>query len=165
MNEKRFFLSIVFISILVMGTGVFILSSTNPATVQTASLAKAALIGSANYDWGNILYAGGNVTKTFPIKNTGSQDLQLLNIRTSCHCTKAFVTINGVKSPEFGMDGGSSWIGVVNPGKTASISVIFDPAFHGPQGAGPISRFVSLETNDKDNKQITFTLTGIVINK
>ncbi len=113
--------------------------------------------------WGNIPINGGNVTKTFTIKNTGTGALKLFNVKTSCHCTKAHVTIAQENSPDFGMDGVSSWVGEVPPGRQAKLTVIFDPAFHGPQGIGSLNRFVLVETNDGGNPKLTFTLTGTVI--
>ncbi len=55
-----------------------------------------------------------------------------------------------------------SWIGEVSPGQEAQLEVIFDPAYHGPQGVGPINRLVAVETNDKSNSRIEFSLTGTV---
>ena len=105
----------------------------------------------------------GNVTKSFAIKNTGTGILKIFNIKTSCHCTRAYITIEGVDSPSFGMSDLSSWVGEVVGGKEAKLTVVFDPAFHGPSGVGPINRFVSVETNDRANTKLTFTLTGVVI--
>ena len=42
-------------------------------------------------------------------------------------------------------------------------SATFDPAFHGPQGIGPVNRFVSVDTNDKNNSQLTFTVLGTIV--
>ena len=53
--------------------------------------------------------------------------------------------------------------GVVKPGETADINVVFDPMFHGPQGTGPITRLVSFNTNDSSNRTVEFKLTGNVI--
>lgn len=116
-----------------------------------------------DFDFGTVKMTAGNVIQKYIIKNSGKDILKLTNIKTSCHCTKAFVTIADKQSPSFGMSGVSSWIGEVQPGKTAELTVIFDPAFHGPNGVGQITRYISAETNDAGNPKLTFTLRGFVI--
>jgi hypothetical protein len=125
--------------------------------------AKAETQEPTSFDFGDILYSAPKATKVFTIKNTGSETLKLFNVKTSCHCTKANVTIDGMVSPDFGMSGISGWVGDVTPGTVAKVTVIFDQTFHGPQGLGPMNRFVSVETNDRGTPKITFTLTGTVV--
>ena len=60
------------------------------------------------------------------------------------------------------MNSSFSWVGDVPPQKEAQLEVIFDPAYHGPSGVGPINRLVSVETNDTKNSRIEFSLTGTV---
>lgn len=145
-----------------MGGGVVFISSSQAPQVTASQNAKAYTISPTSADWGQIPMDKGNVTKEFSLKNTGTDTLKLFNIKTSCHCTKAHVTVGSDESPDFGMDSYSSWTGEVPPGKEAKLTVIFDPAYHGPSGVGPINRFVSVETNDKTNPKLTFTVTGTV---
>jgi|SRR3989338_365632 len=162
--EKRFIVAVVFATVLVLVGGNFVITSVNSSqAVKFSQNAKVDVPDPTSYDWGNIPYGGGNATKSFTIKNSGSEMLKVYNVKTSCHCTKAYMTIDGNKSPEFGMSSFSSWNGEVFPGKEAVLTVVFDPAFHGPQGIGPINRFVSVETNDRANSKLTFTVTGIVV--
>jgi len=77
-------------------------------------------------------------------------------------CTNAKVVIGDDQSPFFGMHSNSSWQGLVPAGESAQILVEFDPAFHGPNGFGPITRQVILETNDQSNPKITLNLTANV---
>ncbi|OGH18175.1 MAG: hypothetical protein A3F31_00280 [Candidatus Levybacteria bacterium RIFCSPHIGHO2_12_FULL_38_12] len=163
MSGKWFIIGCIFATVVILIGGVYILSATNSPQITASENAKAQLLNSNSFDWGNIPMHKGNVTKTFSIQNTGKDVLKLYNIKTSCHCTKARVSIEGAESPDFGMSTVSSWTGEVMPGKQAQLTVIFDPAFHGPQGVGPINRFVSAETNDKSNPKLTFTVTGTVV--
>jgi archaellum component FlaG (FlaF/FlaG flagellin family) len=162
--EKKVIIITTIVTILILVVAVVWMSSTNTnaAQVSTSQNAKAYTLDATSADWGQIPMYKGNVTKVFNIKNTGTDTLKLFNIKTSCHCTRAFVTINGIDGPDFGMSGISDWIGEVTPGKQAKLSVVFDPAYHGPTGTGPITRYVSVQTNDKANPTLTFTVTGTV---
>lgn len=162
MNQTKLFIGFAVLSLFILFGGVYFLSSSNPAVVTSSANVKAS-VDQKTYDWGNIPYSGGNATKTFTIKNTGSDILKLTNIKTSCTCTKAQIVIDGKDSPYFSMHATSSWIGEVAPGKTAKLTVIFDPSFHGPTGVGPMERLVSVETNDKNNSKLEFSLKGNVV--
>lgn len=160
--EKKLILFTIISTLFIMGGGMIFLSSSQAPQITASQNAKAYTITPTSADWGQIPMYKGNVSKTFVIKNTGTDTLKLFNVKTSCHCTKAYVTIDSQDSPNFGMDSYSSWTGEVVPGKEAKITAVFDPAFHGPTGTGPINRFISVETNDKANPKITFTVTGTV---
>lgn len=163
MDEKRIILGIVLFTILILVGGIVLLSGggSTSATITASQNAKAK-VDQKNYDWGQINMKGGNISKTFTIKNIGTDTLKLTNIKTSCHCTKAQVKIGNISSPYFGMNNVSSWTSEVPPRQEAQLEVVFDPAYHGPQGIGPITRLVSVETNDKSNSRIEFSLTGTV---
>lgn len=164
MSEKKVIIIMVISTVILLFGGIFFLTKTTSTSQITASQnARAYTVDPTSFDWGTIPMNKGNITKTFIIKNTGTDTLKLFNVKTSCHCTKAYVTIKGTDSPSFGMDSLSSWTGEVPAGKESKLTVVFDPAFHGPQGIGPINRFVSVETNDKANTKLTFTLTGTVV--
>lgn len=165
MNEKKVFLGTIGITVLLLIGGVTFLTKTDSSASKISASAnvKVSLVDPVNFDWGTIPMDKGDATKAFIIKNTGTDILKLSNVRTSCHCTKAYVTINGTDSPSFGMDSLSSWVGEVTPGGQAKLTAIFDPAFHGPSGIGPVNRFVSVETNDSSHPKLTFSLTGTVV--
>ena len=162
-TEKKVLIASVLLTIALLGGGTFLLTggSSGPARVTVSQSAKA-FAQQRSYDFGQVSYQGANVTRDFIIKNTGTDILRLMNIRTSCHCTKAQVIVNGETSPYFGMSGVSSWIGEIQPGKEGKLKVIFDPAYHGLGGVGPVSRLVNVETNDASNKNLEFSLTGTV---
>lgn len=163
MNDKKMIIGFVILTLLILGGGIFVLSSTSVSPKITASQNAKAQVDQKNFDWGNIPYSGGNATKTFAIKNVGSDILKLTGIKTSCTCTKAQVIIDGKTSPYFSMHATSGWVGEVAPGKEAQLTVIFDPAFHGPTGVGPMERLISVETNDSSNPNLEFSLKGVVV--
>ena len=164
MNNKKIIVGFIIVTLLMLGGGVWVLSNTtaNPVKITSSQNAKVS-IDTKSYNWGQIPYSGGNATKTFAIKNSGTEILKLSNIKTSCTCTKAVLEIDGKNSPYFSMHSIASWVGEVAAGKTAKLTVIFDPAFHGPTGVGPIERLISIETNDIQNPRIEFSLKGVVV--
>lgn len=162
MSEKKLIIIAVVFTLIILGVGIFLVGQSSAPQIASSENTKA-VVARADANWGTIPMKGGNVTKTFTIKSAGTEPLKLFNIRTSCHCTKAQVRIGTEESPLFGMDSYSSWIGEVQAGKDAMLIVIFDPLYHGPQGKGPVNRYVSVETNDRSNAKLTFSVTGIVV--
>lgn len=164
MSERNIIIAVLLSSLLILGGGIFLLSQSSSSTKQDVTLSQNAKleVKEKTFDWGEIKYSGGNATKTFIIKNIGRDALKLYNIKTSCVCTKANLTIDGKLSPDFSMHS-SPWSGELAPGKEAILNVIFDPAFHGPTGVGPIERLISLQTNDLSSPTLEFKLTGNVV--
>lgn len=163
-GEKNLFIGIMILTLLILTGATFFLSqgSSSAAKIEVSQNVKIE-VPERKFNWGEIKMSKGNAIKTFALKNSGTDVLKLTNIKTSCHCTKAQVGIDGAGSPLFGMNDVSSWVGEVLPGKEAQLKVIFDPNFHGPTGVGPIERLVSVETNDAGKPVIEFGLTGTVI--
>lgn len=163
MKDKQIIIGTVIATFIILSVGIVLVGSLGTPQITATENAKAAILSQKSYDFGKVAYNGAKVQKTYIIKNSGTEILKLYNIKTSCHCTKAYATTpDGSESPYFGMSGVSSWVGEVSPGGQAKITAIFDPTYHGLQGAGPVIRYISVETNDKSNSKLTFTLAGIV---
>ena len=120
-----------------------------------------------NYEMGDVPIDGGIVTREYEVKNTGSETLKIKKITTSCMCTQAKIDIGDRETRYFGMEGH----GRINPsinfeigsGETAKVIVNFDPAAHGPEGAGPFDRVVWLAFADPAGiKELAFE--GTVVN-
>lgn len=150
-------------TILILVLGIVFTTKTQPPTLEASGSAKVEVVGERTHNWGQIDIEGGNVEKTFQIKNIGDTDLEVTNFKTSCMCTETQVDINGEQSPVFGMHTRSVWKGVIKSGETADVNVAFDPMFHGLQGTGPITRLVSFNTNDSSNRTVEFRLSGNVV--
>lgn len=162
--DKKIIIGFIALTLLILGVGIYVLSATSaPIAKITSSQNARVQVDQKTFDWGNIPINGGNATKTLTIKNIGSDVLKLTGVKTSCTCTKAQVTVDQQASPYFSMHSTSSWVGEVPPGKEAQLTVIFDPAFHGPTGVGPIERLVSIQTNDNQNPSLEFSLKGVVV--
>lgn len=68
-------------------------------------------------------------------------------------CTTAKLKVGDKESPEFGMhDNSVFWSQKIAPGQVGYLDVAFDPAYHGPQGTGPVVRAIYFSTDDPQNK-------------
>lgn len=153
------------LTLLLIFGGVFLVSKTNNEASLAGNQDTQVSVDKTSFNWGTIGINDGKVQAEFNLKNNGTAPLELANVSTSCMCTTAQVIIGGRPSPYFGMHQKSSWTGEVSPGQSAQLVVEFDPAFHGPQGIGQITRQIVVETNDPTQPQLTFVTTADVINK
>lgn len=158
---------IVFSFLVVIGTA-FLKSDkgTKQEKVLSARIQNLE-VNPTSYDIGNIKMKDGNVIKTFNVTNTSDYPVKLKRIATSCMCTKAKVKTGNNETKEFGMEGAGDKNPPVNlelqPGQTAIVTAIFDPAAHGPKGVGPFNRSVYLYFSDPVGmKELKFN--GTVIN-
>lgn len=122
-----------------------------PPEQQSAVINSSVLaIDNNSYDFGTISMAKGEVAYEFKIKNTGTEELKIGKVYTSCMCTTARFIKGDIQKGPFGM-AGHGYIPPVNemlePGEEATVKVIFDPAAHGPAGIGPIKRLVYIESD------------------
>ena len=97
---------------------------------------------SAEYDFGSIPVRPA-VTHIFSVQNTGTADLVLRNLVTSCGCTTAKLSSS-----------------VVPPGQRADLTVTFDPGFHKVEGE--TTRLVWFGTNDPTQPWIEVRITADV---
>jgi len=147
--------------LLAIGASVFLLNNSTTQKPSQTGIPKIE-INPKEIDAGNVSMAAGLVIKDFEIRNVGSGDLKINDIWTSCHCTTATLDVAGKKSPVFGMGHAGFWSQIIAPGETGQLEVIFNPAFHGPQGTGPAVREIYLSTNDSQNGKIAVILTANV---
>lgn len=162
MNSK---ISIIIAAvILAIIAAVALLVFSSPSASQTGAPKIEA--SPMTYDMGTVSMAKGLAPYTVKIENKGDGDLEISKIYTSCMCTNAKIKIDGVESPSFGMVGmGPSnpfWKGKIPAGKSADLEIIFDPNAHGPDAIGPITRSVTLETNDPARPKFNLMFTGNV---
>lgn len=126
------------------------------STYLTSDKDKPKIVTSSVFsDLGNI-NVNDEKTAQFTITNTGNKPLNLFKISSSCDCTYGQITINNTKSPEFSMHSKNPWVGTVDPGKNATLAVIYRP-FVMPV-KGEVTRDVYVQTNDPQSKVLTFTI-------
>ncbi|PJE63888.1 hypothetical protein COU89_00850, partial [Candidatus Roizmanbacteria bacterium CG10_big_fil_rev_8_21_14_0_10_45_7] len=115
-------------------------------------------------DLGVVTIKKGVVTTEFVIKNEGKSDLVVDKLSSSCGCTSASLVYHGTEGPQFYMAGHGqaepdpNWKVSIAPGDKAKIKVYYDPTVH-PDLTGPVTREVSIHSNDPVDFETTLTIT------
>ncbi|MFH1187219.1 MAG: DUF1573 domain-containing protein [Candidatus Levyibacteriota bacterium] len=164
--DKKFIIGIVAFVILIFGFAIVFAGKGSSKAVIEKTVGAKIEIDYSSKNLGDIIYEKGTVPHSFPIKNIGSKDLEIANMTTSCMCTQVYFKGKSEESSKYGMKGMSApsdWKGVLKPEESAEIIIEYDPQYHGPQGLGPISRTVSMETNDPDHPYVEFNFEGVVV--
>lgn len=118
------------------------------------------------YDLGQVSQAAGRVTVRMAVSNTGTGDLVITDMETSCSCTHAALVVDGRTGPWFGMRGHgpqpAGWSARLRPGQKATLLVEYDPDAHGIY-RGPIDRAVLIHSNDPRRPQTEVRLAGVQV--
>ena len=149
-NQNKFILAGVILAALI--GFIWLARPTPQPTTASPVLGKNGALAAQenNYDFGSISMAAGKVSKTFAIKNTGTDPLAINQLYTSCMCTEATLKIGNRTAGPFGMPGHGFAQRInetIGPNEEAGVEVVFDPAAHGPAGVGRIERAVYLENS------------------
>lgn len=114
-----------------------------------------------SYDFGTISMKDGNVRTEFSVTNGTLNDIRVDSIVTSCMCTTAYIAKGGEKRGPFGMPGHGEFVPKANEtikaGEEWTIEVVFDPAAHGPAGAGMVERSVYIMDERGGALELKFT--------
>ncbi len=164
-NETKFIIGSAVATLgLIIGLTFFISAKSAKERTLITTEVLGVTANPDNYDLGDMPIGGGIVTREYEIKNTSDRDIELIKIVTSCMCTRAGVKAESGETKFFAMEMGGDknpFISLkIKKGETAKAIIRFDPAAHGPAGAGPIDRTVSLYF-DSGIKELTFK--GVVV--
>lgn len=155
--DKKIIILIV-VAVVLIGGGIILGISLNSGEDNSGT--PQMKIDTLSYDFGEVAMSQGLAIHSFDIKNEGDGDLKIFNISTSCMCTTAVLKVAGESSPEFGMHNTLAyWSKKLKPQETASLEVTFDPLAHGPEATGPITRKVTLYSNDGGEASVKSVLT------
>ena len=88
------------------------------------------------YDFGDIDINGGIVERTFAFKNTDTKPLAIYEATTSCGCTTGIITVGPNTFGPFGMHNQTKETVEIAAGGTFTVTVSYDPLFHGPTDLG-----------------------------
>jgi hypothetical protein len=108
------------------------------ATTDTTKAPRLTLVEPLK-DFGTVP-KGEKIDWSFEIKNTGAADLEILAAKPSCGCTVA------------------DFDKVIKPGQTGKVTAHVDTT----NFAGPISKAVTLETNDPNTPNAQVTISAVV---
>lgn len=139
-------------------------SSTRAADPGAPSGGRPALsVSPSSYDLGRISQARGIITVEMAVTNTGTGDLEISEMETTCGCTRASLIVDGKAGPWYGMRGHgewpTGWSARLRPGQRAALRVQYDPDAHGIY-RGPVDRTVFIYSNDPQRPQTAVRLIG-----
>jgi len=100
---------------------------------------KLEIVGGDTHDWGTV--APAKLTTVVKVKNVGSGDLNVLEVRPTCLCTIAPIDKNLLK-----------------PGEVAQINITLDAS----SKSGLVERNIIIRSNDSSNPQQTLHLRATI---
>ncbi len=102
----------------------------------------------ASFNFGKASKKQGKLTKNIKLFNRGNSELAIKNIKVSCSCVTAALTVNKNKSPYFGTPGApADWQMVIAPNKGGELEIILDLA-HPSIPLGKVTRDIFITSND-----------------
>ena len=158
MNFKTIIIGALATFALLFG-GMYLMSRPQPQVSVNPQATGQLTVAESFYDFGSVSMAKGLVTHKFTLTNAGSVPATVTKMYTSCMCTKAKLTVADQSWGPIGMPGHTAIPNLsvqIEPGQTAEVEAVFDPAAHGPAGVGVIERQVTLELNGQSPLQLSF---------
>lgn len=158
MSSKAIIIGAIITLALLFG-GLYFLSRPGPKVTVNPQALGQLTASESFYDFGSVSMAKGLVARKFSLTNSGSVPATITKMFTSCMCTKAKLTFAGQSWGPVGMPGQTAIPNLavqVDPGQTAEVEAIFDPAAHGPAGVGVIERQVTIEQNGQSPLKLSF---------
>lgn len=136
----------------------FFFAGDKNVTNEIQSVSSAIEIVEGDYSFGEIDIFGGKVSTTYTLRNTGEENVRIVNAITSCMCTEG--EIGGMT---FGMHGKENKVVIIPAGEEMVLTAVFDPLAHGPEGIGKITRELMLTTNSTETPEVNMKFSGDVI--
>ncbi len=140
-NMRNWF--IMFLQMLVVSAGSAGVCSADAVNVENTVAAEKPKIvfEEPTFDFGKI-YLGENVVHRFVFKNSGTGELAISSVKSSCGCTAAVASKTNILK-----------------GETGEIEVKFNPGHF----VGKVTKSVMVNSNDPDNPKCKITITGEVM--
>lgn len=157
---KTFFIILFSLLAILLGYGIWYgFSKSTPTTSVNDPNRPVVEVKEPNFDLGKM-----NVKNTrdheFTVANVGKSNLILKQFTTSCGCTTARVIQDGQESPKFSMHINSDWQTNLQPGKSLTVKVVYDPSAMPVEGK--VERSVTFATNDPAKPSIELKMTAEV---
>ena len=128
----------IIIIVALLAVSSLILAACSPGGAQIS-------LETEKFDFGGVPN-GGVVYREISIENTGTSDLEISSISTSCGCIEATLEPT-----------------VISPGNKGVLTLRFDAGFHGPDVTGDVVREVYLDTNDNSQPQAVVQFTANIL--
>lgn len=160
-----FVIGTIAVTVIILFGAIFLAVKTGGTVSVPIDTQVSLATSDTKFDWGEIDINGGMAIKDFEIKNNGTSVLKLYNVKTSCTCTTAQLKSDSITSPKFSMHDKGPYVFDIKPGESANLIVEFDPLFHGPSGTGPVSRTITMSSNDPNSPTLSYLLTANVVKK
>lgn len=110
------------------------------------------------YDFGDIEIFDGKVSTDYTLKNEGTEAVVIKKAVTSCGCTEGEIA-----GFTFGMHSSEVKDVIIPAGGEEKVKAIYDPLAHGPNGTGPVTRTLHLETNSAETPRIELRFSANVV--
>ncbi len=154
--NKKIKSSIIIAAVVLGSLGLILLIKPAPDTGENlrADINSALVSGEQSFDFGTISMAAGDVGHDFMIRNEGNKAIEIEKMYTSCMCTTAYFVKDGSEAGPFGMPGHGFMPPLrktIEAGEEFAVSVVFDPAAHGPAGVGKVQREIYLKNKSGDS--------------
>lgn len=101
-----------------------------PDTTEIAESGARIAFDRTEHDFGDVPQSRGIIETTFEVRNSGDSVLEIGELSTSCGCTTADISSTSIQ-----------------PNRTATLTVYFDPDFH-EEPTDKLTRTVFVPTND-----------------
>jgi len=154
-NMNKYILGAGILAIILI---IFLFEFPNEEKRSDEMVASLISVTQDSYDFGEIDIFGGKVETTYTLKNEGVADVSITSAVTSCMCTEGVI-----EDLIFGMHESSNKIVVIPAGEEKTLTAIFDPLAHGPNGTGKVKRELLLKTNSTVTPEIEVTFSGNVV--
>lgn len=140
---KKILLLLILTTVFITGCS----TQTKPTEIDFGG--KIQALNGLLYDFGSIDINGGVVSKTFQFKNTDSKPLAIYEATTSCGCTTGEIKVRSETYGPFGMHNQTKQTIEVPAQSDFSITIAYDPLFHGPNDLGKRERTLFLFSSAK----------------
>ena len=152
----------IFIIIIILFAGGFVVYKISGGE-KTQTAQPYIEVDKYSVNLGKVSMADGVAKTTFNLKNSGSQEMEIKSLQTSCMCTTVKLIIDGNESPIFGMHANPAWKANLAAGASAVLEVMFDPNAHGPNGTGSFERLILVGSNAGNEKELQLRIIGTVV--
>ena len=154
---KYYIIGGVILLALIVGA-MLVTPNTPSGATRVAPVSSALTVAEPSYDFGTIDIFGGKVSTEYTIANTGTEDVQILSAQTSCMCTTGVID-----DLTFGMHESNGTVVTIPAGTEKTLTAIYDPLAHGPNGTGLITRELTLTTNSSVTPSVRVKFNANVI--